>query len=107
MCFLLEGKDPAALGALVLHREKAGSQLGAVGVDGQSEWGGRLRQWVRWPFKLSARLPPNLKLAGLCGSTRGPGVGRSPAPGCLTLASQSAVIRPLSTVTSVEKVLWE
>lgn len=61
-----------------------------------------------WPFKLSAPLVPKLKLAGLCGSTRGTlELEAHPTPGCLTLASQSAVIRPFSTVTSVEKVLWD
>lgn len=39
-----------------------------------------------------------------CGGSEGRG---SPPPAPLTLVSQRAVIRPFSTVTSVEKVLWE
>lgn len=39
-----------------------------------------------------------------CGGSEGRG---SPPPAALTLVSQRAVIRPFSTVTSVEKVLWE
>lgn len=36
-----------------------------------------------------------------------PAPGLSSPPLCLTLVSQWAVIRPFSTVTSAEKVLWE
>lgn len=71
MCLLLKGKDPAALGALVLDREKAGPWLRAVGLMGSPSGEAHCGSGCCWPFKLSALLAPNLKLAGLCGSPRG------------------------------------
>lgn len=95
---LLTDGRPSRTGAPhASHGEKAGKQLTAMGLMGSL----RGRQTVA----MGAAGPLCFLLSGLY--KRNSGVGRSPALGCLTLASQSAVIRPFSTVTSVEKVLWD
>ena len=82
----------------------SGEQVGANG------WAGH----TRTPVGLLFRTFPTRSSSHRCGfpASGGSGVG-GPCPGlsspplCLTLVSQWAVIRPFSTVTSAEKVLWE
>lgn len=76
---------------------RVGWQVGVVG------WMGHTRPSPGPGLHIPYLALPALVLS-CCGGSEG---GGSPPPAALTLVSQRAVIRPFSTVTSVEKVLWE